>query len=80
MLMLLLLLLLQVYSAQRIEGFVCAPWLTHARGNFLADMHRFLREGKVSAEETVTEGIDNWPAAFQSLFAGKSPGKVVVRV
>lgn len=69
-----------VYSAQRIEGFVCAPWLTGQKGSFLQDMHQFLRGGKIRVVETVTEGIENWPSAFQSLFTGANNGKVVVRV
>ena len=27
-----------IYSGQRIEGFVCTPWLSGAQGNFLEDM------------------------------------------
>ena len=28
-----------IYTNQRIEGFVCYPWLTGKKGNFLQDMH-----------------------------------------
>lgn len=69
-----------VYTGQRVEGFLCFPWLTHARGNFLHDMHQFLRAGKITAEETFFEGIESWPEGFQSLFTGKNMGKVVVKV
>lgn len=69
-----------IYSHQRIEGFVCMEWLSGRRGNFLADMHRYLREGKVVPQETVFEGIDKFGEAFQSLFTGKNLGKVVVHV
>lgn len=72
--------LAMIYSHQRIEGFVCAEWLTGRRGNFLQDMHRYLREGKVVAQETVFEGIDKFGEAFQSLFTGKNLGKVVIHV
>lgn len=68
-----------VYTFQRIEGFMCMPWLTGKRGNFLPDMAKWLKEGKLKAEETFFDGIDSWPLALQSLFTGKSVGKVVVR-
>lgn len=69
-----------IYSAQRIEGFLCGPWLSGARGNFLLDMAQWFKEGKLVEQETVTEGIENWPLAFQSLFNGTNVGKVVVRI
>ena len=69
-----------IYTAQRIEGFVCHPWLTGKQGNFLQDMNAWHREGKVTAEETFFDGLDKWPDAFKSLFSGAKLGKVVVRV
>lgn len=69
-----------IYTNQRIEGFVCSPWLAGKRGNFLADVSQWFKEGKLPEQETFTDGIDNWPLAFQSLFTGANKGKVVVRV
>lgn len=69
-----------IYNTTRIEGFVCHPWLTGARGNFLSDMAKWLKEGKLRVEETTFDGIDKWPEAFQALFLSKNSGKVVVRV
>eukprot|EP00746_Dinoflagellata_sp_MGD_P144580 gnl/MRDRNA2_/MRDRNA2_77294_c0_seq2.p1 gnl/MRDRNA2_/MRDRNA2_77294_c0~~gnl/MRDRNA2_/MRDRNA2_77294_c0_seq2.p1 ORF type:complete len:455 (+),score=103.45 gnl/MRDRNA2_/MRDRNA2_77294_c0_seq2:82-1446(+) len=69
-----------IYSNQRIEGFICRPWLNGERGAFLRDMKRWLKQGKLNITETVTEGIEKWPEAFQSLFTGKNNGKVVVQV
>jgi NADPH-dependent curcumin reductase CurA len=69
-----------VYNQQRIEGFVCHRWLHGQEGNFLQDMSQWLQEGKVHVQETVFEGIEKWPEAFQSLFLGKNFGKVVVKV
>ncbi len=43
-------------------------------------MHRYLAEGKVKVQETVFEGVAQWPLAFQSLFTGANTGKVVIRV
>merc|ERR1712167_256252 len=69
-----------IYSFQRIEGFVCSPWLSGKKGNFLGDMSQWIQDGKVKVEETFFDGIEAWPLAFQSLFTGKKLGKVVVRV
>ena len=67
-----------IYSFQRIEGFVCSPWLTGEQGNFLQDMAKWVKEGKIFVKETHTKGIEQWPVAFQSLFTGTNHGKVVV--
>mmetsp|Transcript_16317 Transcript_16317/g.18478 ORF Transcript_16317/g.18478 Transcript_16317/m.18478 type:complete len:319 (-) Transcript_16317:135-1091(-) len=36
-----------IYKNQRIEGFMCMPWLTGQRGNFLKDMFEWIQDGKV---------------------------------
>ena len=69
-----------IYTFQRIEGFVCSPWLKQERGNFLKDMSKWLKEGKIKPEETFFKGIESWPLAFRSLFTGKKRGKVVVLI
>jgi len=73
-----------IYTAQRIEGFVCAPWLTQQRKpngqSFLEIMAAALADGSVVVEETVYDGIDAWIDAFRALFDGSHVGKVVVRV
>lgn len=69
-----------IYTFQRIEGFVCFPWLSGQRGSFLKDMSAWWKEGKIKMEETFFEGVEQWPNAFQSLFTGKKTGKVVVRI
>ena len=68
-----------IYTRQRIEGFVCHPWLTGAKGNFLPDMAKWLSEGKVHVEETAFDGVGAFPEAFAALFTGANTGKVVVR-
>ena len=69
-----------IYSFQRIEGFMCMPWLSGKKGNFLPEMHSWLREGKIVVEETHFTGIEAWPDAFQALFTGANTGKVTVDV
>lgn len=69
-----------IYQCQRIEGFVCTPWLSGQRGKFLEDVSRWVKDGTLTMEETFFDGIENWVPAFQSLFTGANKGKVVVRV
>jgi hypothetical protein len=45
------------------------PWLSGQKGNFTQDMAQWIKEGKVQAQqESFTDGIENWPKAFLSLF------------
>lgn len=69
-----------IYTSQRVEGFISTTWLTGQKGDWLASMNQWLKEGKINVKETVTEGIENWPHAFISLFEGANIGKVVVRI
>jgi NADPH-dependent curcumin reductase CurA len=69
-----------IYAAQRVEGFVCTPWLVGARGEFLKDMHAWLQEGWLKADETVFDGVEAYGEAFASLFNGKHTGKVVIKI
>lgn len=47
---------------------------------FVADMTKWLDEGKVQYKEQVVEGLENASAAFNDLLVGKNFGKMVVRV
>jgi NADPH-dependent curcumin reductase CurA len=75
-----------IYTFQRIEGFLSAPYLSGKKCSFFKDMSTWLREGAegtapaLVAEETVYNGIAAWPEAFLGLFTGANVGKVVVRV
>ncbi len=50
------------------------------RSAFLADMGRWLAEGRIKWEETIFDGIESAPAAFLGLFDGKNTGKMIVRL
>ena len=65
---------------RRVEGFMCMPWLSGAKGTFHKDMAKWVEDGTVTVQETFFEGIENWPNAFRSLFTGDNLGKVVVRI
>jgi len=47
---------------------------------FLADMRRWIGEGRIKWQETVVEGIERMPEAFIGLFTGANLGKMVVKV
>ena len=40
-----------IYTFQRIEGFMCMPWLSGKKGSFLSDMAGWLKEGKIKPKE-----------------------------
>ena len=71
-----------IYKFQRIEGFMCVPWLAGQKGSFHQDMPGYLNDSvkPLVVEETFFEGIESWPIGFQSLFTGANSGKVVIRV
>lgn len=71
-----------IYTSQRIEGFLSTTWLSGKKGNgeWLRKIHELWRDKKITFHETVTEGIENWPQAFISLFTGGNVGKVVIKI
>ncbi|MCM0676643.1 NADP-dependent oxidoreductase [Micromonospora phytophila] len=50
------------------------------RNQFVQEMSGWLRDGKISYDETVVDGIENAPAAFLGLLRGENLGKMLVRV
>ncbi|WP_446210633.1 NADP-dependent oxidoreductase [Micromonospora sp. IBSANI012] len=50
------------------------------REQFVRDVSGWLRDGKLSYDETVVDGIENAPAAFLGLLRGENLGKMLVRV
>jgi NADPH-dependent curcumin reductase CurA len=49
-------------------------------GEFIADMGRWIAEGKIKWKETIVEGIENAPNAFTGLFKGENFGKMIVKM
>ena len=72
-------LIMAVGKQLRIEGFIVS---THAdmQPAFVADMTKWIGEGKVQWRETVEEGVENAPTAFLKLFSGGNLGKMLVRL
>ncbi|WP_299806499.1 NADP-dependent oxidoreductase [uncultured Shewanella sp.] len=63
----------------KIEGFIVFEHWDHYP-QFAAQMGQWLAEGKVQAEQTIYEGLENAPDAFIGLFEGKNRGKMVVKL
>ncbi|NES12231.1 MULTISPECIES: NADP-dependent oxidoreductase [Micromonospora] len=52
----------------------------HLREQFVQEMAGWLRDGKLSYDETVVDGIENAPEAFLGMLRGENLGKMLVRV
>lgn len=50
------------------------------RDQFVQEMAGWLREGRVSYDETVVDGVENAPSAFLGLLRGENLGKMLVRL
>lgn len=63
----------------RLQGFIVSD---HADrdADFYRDMAAWMGAGKIHWEETVVEGIENAPDAFQGLFSGENLGKMLVKL
>jgi NADPH-dependent curcumin reductase CurA len=72
-------LIMAVGKQLRLEGFIVS---SHGKMTpaFLADMSKWISDGKLKWRETVEEGIENAPAAFLKLFKGENLGKMLVRL
>lgn len=66
-------------SRVTIRGFIVSDHFDRL-ADFLRDMSGWYREGKVTDEETVVDGIENAPAAFMGLLRGENRGKMLVKV
>ncbi|MFG2106782.1 NADP-dependent oxidoreductase [Micromonospora chersina] len=52
----------------------------HLRGQFVQEMAGWLRDGRISYDETVVDGIERAPEAFLGLLRGENLGKMLVRL
>lgn len=64
----------------RIEGFLVFDHIA-VQAEFQKQMSRWIQQGQVKWEETITQGLENAPTAFIDLFGGtEKMGKALVRV
>jgi NADPH-dependent curcumin reductase CurA len=68
-----------IYNRVTMKGFVVYEFFG-IRDQFLADMRRWMSEGKIQYRETILEGIERAPAALAGLFTGGNTGKMLVRL
>ena len=80
----------EIPMGPRVEGFLIKrSALMHGFivGDFVdqfpegaIQLGQWLKEGKLTYEETVVEGFDAIPQAFIDLFSGKNKGKMIVKI
>lgn len=68
-----------IYNRIRMEGFVVYDF-DALKPQFLADMKRWIKSGKIKYRETIVEGIDHAPDALIGLFTGANTGKMLVKL
>ena len=62
-----------------IRGFIVLDHF-HLMTKFLEEAGAWVRSGELRYRETVVDGIENMPAAFNGLLSGENIGKMLIRV
>lgn len=68
-----------IYNRLTMKGFVSYEF-EPIRAQFLTDMKRWIKEGKIKYRETIVDGIERSPEALIGLFKGENTGKMIVRL
>jgi len=68
-----------IYNRVTLRGFNVSEFLDK-QPEFLRDMSTWLRDGKITYQETIFEGIDKAVEAFKGLFSGVNDGKMLVKL
>jgi NADPH-dependent curcumin reductase CurA len=68
-----------IYNRIRMEGFVVYDF-DALKPQFLADMKKWIKEGKIKYRETIVDGIGHAPDALIGLFTGANTGKMLVKL
>lgn len=63
----------------RMQGFIFTDYIEHM-GEFMGEMGPWVLGGKISARETVHEGLGTMVDAFLGLFSGQNMGKMLVKL
>jgi NADPH-dependent curcumin reductase len=64
----------------RLQGFIILDHYATRLQSFREDMGKWVAKGLVKLREDVIDGLENAPAAFMGMLAGKNFGKLVVRL
>lgn len=68
-----------VYGRVRMQGFLGSDYPAE-RDAALADIMRWVSEGKIAHREDIREGFENLPIAFCDLFTGANKGTLLVKI
>ncbi|CAF1195714.1 unnamed protein product [Didymodactylos carnosus] len=69
-----------IYRGLSILGFVCSDFIHRNEEEFFKDMPNWLEQGIIKFHETIIDGFENLPRAYEMLFTGENIGKIVVKV
>ena len=61
------------------KGFIVSDHFDKL-GAFIADMGKWIADGKIKWKETIVDGIEKAPEAFIGLFKGENFGKMIVKL
>ncbi|KAG5684372.1 hypothetical protein PVAND_013607 [Polypedilum vanderplanki] len=64
----------------RMEGFMNYRWIDQWMKEGMFEMLKWIQEGKIKCQETITEKFENTPKAFIELFTGGNVGKAIVKI
>ncbi len=68
-----------ILKSARMEGFLLFNYADKFP-QAIADIGKWVKEGKLKVHETLSEGLENAPAALQGLFTGQNKGKTILKV
>ncbi|MBI1181074.1 MAG: zinc-binding dehydrogenase [Alphaproteobacteria bacterium] len=68
-----------ILKSARMEGFLLFNYMDRFP-QAIADIGKWVQQGKLKVHETLLEGLENAPAALQGLFTGKNKGKTILKV
>jgi NADPH-dependent curcumin reductase CurA len=63
----------------RMEGFIVLDY-RERRGEAVAELSRWVRDGKLKHQEDVQEGLENAPRTLLRVFEGKNRGKQLLKI
>jgi NADPH-dependent curcumin reductase CurA len=63
----------------RLRGFIVFDFQSRM-DEFYREMGQLVASGRVRAQETIVDGLENTPDAFLGLFKGENTGKMLVRL
>jgi NADPH-dependent curcumin reductase CurA len=68
-----------VGSRIKLQGFIISDHF-EVWPEALTQLAQWVKEGKIKYRETITQGLENAPAAFIGLFRGENFGKQIIKI